>query len=136
MVKNEFRIGAAIVRFIRGDITEMVADAIVNAANNRLMGGGGVDGAIHRSGGQKILEECKRIRAEQWPNGLPTGKAVITAGGNLKAKHVIHTVGPVWHGGSEGEARLLADAYMNSLNVVELYKLRVIGVPHISHDSS
>ena len=132
MVKNEFRIGAAIVRFIRGDITEMAADAIVNAANNTLMGGGGVDGAIHLKGGQKILEECKRIRVEQWPNGLPTGKAVITTGGNLKAKHVIHTVGPVWHGGSVGEAGLLAEAYTNSFKVAVKNKLRTIAFPSIS----
>ena len=132
MVKNEFRIGAVIVRFIRGDITEMAADAIVNAANNTLMGGGGVDGAIHRKGGQKILEECKRIRAEQWPNGLPTGKAVITTGGNLKAKHVIHTVGPVWHGGGDGEAGFLADAYTNSLKVAIQNELRTIAFPSIS----
>ena len=132
MIKNEFRIGAAIVRFIRGDITEMAADVIVNAANNSLMGGGGVDGAIHRKGGQKILEECKRIRVEQWPNGLPTGKAVITTGGNLKAKHVIHTVGPVWHGGSVGEAGLLAEAYTNSLKVAVVNKLRTIAFPSIS----
>ncbi len=132
MVKNEFRIGTAIVRFIRGDITEMAADSIVNAANSTLMGGGGVDGAIHRKGGQKILEECKRIRAEQFPNGLPTGKAVITTGGNLKAKHVIHTVGPVWHGGSDGEAGLLADAYTNSLKVAVQNKLRTIAFPSIS----
>ena len=132
MIKNEFRIGAAIVRFIRGDITEMAADVIVNAANNSLMGGGGVDGAIHRKGGQKILEECKRIRVEQWPNGLPTGKAVITTGGNLKAKHVIHTVGPVWHGGSVGEAGLLAEAYTNSFKVAVKNKLRTIAFPSIS----
>jgi len=132
MVKNEFRIGAAIVRFIRGDITEMAADSIVNAANSALMGGGGVDSAIHRKGGQKILEECKRIRAEQAPNGLPTGKAVITTGGNLKAKHVIHTVGPVWHGGSDVEAGLLADAYTNSLKVAVQNKLRTIAFPSIS----
>ena len=132
MVKNEYRIDAAIVRFIRGDITEIGADAIVNAANNTLMGGGGVDGAIHRKGGQKILEECKRIRVEQWPNGLPTGKAVITTGGNLKAKHVIHTVGPIWHGGGDGEAGFLADAYTNSLKVAVQNELRTIAFPSIS----
>ena len=132
MVKNKFRIGAAIVRFIRGDITEMATDAIVNAANNTLMGGGGVDGAIHRKGGQEILEECKRIRAAQWPNGLPTGKAAITTGGDLKAKHVIHTVGPVWYGGGEGEAGLLGDAYKNSMMVAVLNKLRTIAFPSIS----
>src|SRR3989304_7678745 len=98
-MRDEFKIGKATVRLVRGDITEMETDAIVNAANSSLMGGGGVDGAIHRKGGPRILEEGKRIRATEWPKGLPTGKAVITSGGNLKAKHVIHTVGPVWHGG-------------------------------------
>ena len=132
MVKNEFRVGAAIVRFIKGDITEVVTDAIVNAANNTLMGGGGVDGAIHRKGGPQILEECKRIRIEKWPNGLPTGKAVITTGGALKAKHVIHTVGPVWCGGGEDEAELLGDAYKNSMMVAVLNKLRTIAFPSIS----
>src|SRR3990170_4790791 len=132
MVENEFKIGAATVRFIKGDITDVAADAIVNAANHTLMGGGGVDGAIHRKGGPRILEECKRIRAEEWPEGLPTGKAVITTGGNLKAKHVIHTVGPIWRGGSEDEAGLLADAYTNSLRVAVLNKLRTIAFPSIS----
>ena len=79
-----------------GDITGLSVDAIVNAANSSLMGGGGVDGAIHRKGGPAIFEECTQIRRSIWPNGLPTGKAVITSGGNLKARHVIHTVGPVW----------------------------------------
>jgi O-acetyl-ADP-ribose deacetylase (regulator of RNase III) len=132
MVENEFKIGAATVRFIKGDITEMETDAIVNAANSSLMGGGGVDGAIHRKGGPRILEECKRIRTEQWPEGLPTGKAVKTSGGNLKAKQVIHTVGPIWHGGDEGEAELLAEAYINSLRTAMLNKLRTIAFPSIS----
>ena len=132
MVDNEFKIGAATVRLIKGDITEVAGDAIVNAANHTLMGGGGVDGAIHRKGGPRILEECKRIRAEQLPDGLPTGKAVITSGGNLKAKHVIHTVGPVWRGGSDNEDGLLADAYTNSLRVAVLNKLRTIAFPSIS----
>ena len=132
MVDNDFKIGAATVRFIKGDITEMATDAIVNAANSTLMGGGGVDGAIHRKGGPRILEECKRIRAEQWHDGLPTGKAVITSGGKLKAKRVIHTVGPVWRGGSDNENGLLADAYTNSLRVAVLNKLRTIAFPSIS----
>ncbi|MEM2967886.1 MAG: macro domain-containing protein, partial [Candidatus Bathyarchaeia archaeon] len=104
----KFRVGKATIRLVTGDITEMETDAIVNAANSSLMGGGGVDGAIHRKGGPKILEECKKIRATEWPNGLPTGKAVITSAGKLKAKYVIHTVGPVWSGGNHGEAELLA----------------------------
>ena len=132
MTKNQFIIQGATVRFVKGDITEVAADAIVNAANHTLMGGGGVDGAIHRKGGLRILEECKQIRAELWPGGLPTGKAVITTGGNLKAKHVIHTVGPIWRGGSEDEAGLLADAYTNSLRVAVLNKLRTIAFPSIS----
>jgi O-acetyl-ADP-ribose deacetylase (regulator of RNase III) len=132
MVDYEFKIGAATVRFIQGDITDMATDAIVNAANSTLMGGGGVDGAIHRKGGPKILEECKRIRAEQWLEGLPTGKAVITSGGNLKAKHVIHTVGPIWRGGNEGEAELLKEAYTNSLRLAVLNKLKTIAFPSIS----
>ena len=132
MTKTEFTIQAATVCFVKGDITEVAADAIVNAANSTLMGGGGVDGAIHRKGGLRILEECKQIRAELWPGGLPTGKAVITTGGNLKAKHVIHTVGPVWRGGSDNEAGLLADAYTNSLRVAVSNKLRTIAFPSIS----
>jgi len=97
----------------QGDITLQASDAIVNAANSSLMGGGGVDGAIHRAGGPAILEDCKRIVARQ--GRLPTGQAVITTGGNLKAKHVIHTVGPVWRGGGKGEPELLASAYRESL---------------------
>ena len=100
---------------IQGDITKQATDAIVNAANSSLMGGGGVDGAIHRAGGPAILEECKKIVARQ--GRLPTGKAVITTGGDLKARHVIHTVGPVWHDGSRGEADLLASAYTESLSL-------------------
>lgn len=128
----EFQIGRAKLRLVQGDITEMETDAIVNAANPSLMGGGGVDGAIHRKGGPKILEECKRIRASDWPNGLPTGKAVITTGGNLKAKYVIHTVGPVWQGGKSGEAELLAEAYRNSLKLAASKGLKTIAFPSIS----
>ena len=129
---KEFKIGAATIRFVKGDITEVAADAIVNAANHTLMGGGGVDGAIHRKGGPQILEECKKIRTIDWPEGLPTGKAVITTGGNLKAKHVIHTVGPVWRGGGDDESGLLAEAYVNSLRVAVMSKLRTIAFPSIS----
>jgi O-acetyl-ADP-ribose deacetylase (regulator of RNase III) len=129
---DEFKVGKATVRLVRGDITEMETDAIVNAANSSLMGGGGVDGAIHRKGGPKILEECKRIRATEWSQGLPTGKAVITAAGNLKAKHVIHTVGPIWHGGNRGEPELLAQAYQNSLSLAVAKGLKSVAFPSIS----
>jgi len=128
----EFQVGKAKVILVQGDITEQDTDAIVNAANPTLMGGGGVDGAIHRKGGPKILEECKRIRATEWPDGLPTGKAVITSGGNLKAKYVIHTVGPVWRGGGSGEPELLADAYRNSLRLAVSKGLKTIAFPSIS----
>jgi O-acetyl-ADP-ribose deacetylase (regulator of RNase III) len=110
----------------------MDTDAIVNAANSTMMGGGGVDGAIHRRAGPKILEECRRIRAEEWSEGLPTGKAVITSGGNLKAKRVIHTVGPVWRGGSQGEQKLLAEAYRNSLRLAVSKGLKSVAFPSIS----
>ena len=128
----EFQVGKAILQLIKGDITDVETDAIVNAANSSLMGGGGVDGAIHRKGGSKILEECKRIRATEWPDGLPTGKAVITSGGNLKAKHVIHTVGPVWLGGFHVEAELLKQAYKNSLRLAAAKGLKTIAFPSIS----
>ncbi len=128
----EFQVGKATLQLIKGDITEIEADAIVNAANSSLMGGGGVDGAIHRKGGPKILEECKRIRATEWPDGLPTGKAVITSGGNLKAKFVIHTVGPVWLGGFHVEAELLKQAYRNSLKLAVAKGLKTIAFPSIS----
>ena len=103
------------VEHMMGDITLLEVDAIVNAANNSLMGGGGVDGAIHRAGGPQILEQCMAIRKRQ--GGCPTGEAVITTGGNLKAKFVIHTVGPVWSGNNENEELLLASAYRNSLSL-------------------
>jgi len=115
---------------IRGDITRQNTDAIVNAANSSLMGGGGVDGAIHRAGGAAILEECRQIVARQ--GRLPTGKAVITTGGNLKARFVIHTVGPVWHGGHGGEAELLASAYRESLKVAAENNLNSVSFPSIS----
>jgi O-acetyl-ADP-ribose deacetylase (regulator of RNase III) len=132
VINGEFKVGKATVRLIRGDITEMETDSIVNAANRSLMGGGGVDGAIHRKGGPKILEECKRIRATEWPEGLPTGKAVITSAGNLKAKHVIHTVGPIWRGGNRGEPQLLAQAYQNSLRLAVAEGLKTVAFPSIS----
>jgi O-acetyl-ADP-ribose deacetylase (regulator of RNase III) len=117
---------------IQGDITEQNTDAIVNAANPSLMGGGGVDGAIHRAGGPKILEECKEIRRRIWPEGLPTGESVITSGGRLKARYVIHTVGPIWRGGRAGEDELLAKAYRNSLKLAVEKGLKSISFPSIS----
>ena len=132
MNKTEVQIGKARIRLVQGDITDMETDAIVNAANRSLMGGGGVDGAIHRKGGPRILEECRKIRQTEYPNGLPTGKAVVTSGGNLKAKYVIHTVGPVWEDGNEGEAELLADAYRNSLDLAVSKRLRTVAFPSIS----
>ena len=128
----EFQVGKTVVQLIRGDITNVEADAIVNAANSSLMGGGGVDGAIHHKGGLRILQECKRIRDTEWPDGLPTGKAVITSGGNLKAKHVIHTVGPIWTGGFHGESELLKQAYRNSLKLAVANGLKIIAFPSIS----
>src|SRR4051812_48499820 len=101
------------ITVFKGDITRLKVDAIVNAANTSLLGGGGVDGAIHWAGGPAILEECKAIRSRQ--GGCPTGEAVITTGGNLPATHVIHAVGPVWNGGSKNESALLRSAYHNSL---------------------
>ena len=115
---------------VQGDITRQATDAIVNAANSSLMGGGGVDGAIHRAGGPAILAECKQIVARQ--GRLPTGKAVITTGGNLKARHVIHTVGPVWQGGGKGEAELLASAYRESLKLAAESHLTGVSFPSIS----
>jgi len=115
---------------VQGDITAQSTDAIVNAANSSLMGGGGVDGAIHRAGGTAILEECKQIVARQ--GRLPTGQAVITTGGNLKARYVIHTVGPVWHGGSRNEADLLASAYRESLKLTSEKNLSSVSFPSIS----
>ena len=128
----EFNVGKAVLQLTVGDITDIEADAIVNAANSTLMGGGGVDGAIHRKGGPKILEECKQIRANQWPDGLPTGRAVITSGGDLKAKHVIHTVGPVWFGGFHIESELLKQAYRNSLTLAVANGIKTIAFPSIS----
>lgn len=132
MARDEFQVGKAKVLLVQGDITEQDTDAVVNAANSTLMGGGGVDGAIHRKGGSEILEECKRIRAIEWADGLPTGKAVVTSGGNLKARHVIHTVGPIWRRGSQSEPELLAEAYRNSLRLAVSKGLKTIAFPSIS----
>jgi O-acetyl-ADP-ribose deacetylase (regulator of RNase III) len=127
---REVTVNQARLAIIQGDITRQATDAIVNAANLGLMGGGGVDGAIHRAGGPAILEECKQIIARQ--GRLPAGKAVITTGGNLPAKHVIHTVGPIWHGGNKGEAALLESAYRESLKLAAEQKLTSLSFPSIS----
>jgi O-acetyl-ADP-ribose deacetylase len=118
------------IEVLKGDITQVQADAVVNAANTSLLGGGGVDGAIHRAGGKAILEECMQIRARQ--GGCPTGEAVITTGGNLPARYVIHTVGPVWQGGKANEEALLASAYRNSLKVARANACRTVAFPNIS----
>jgi O-acetyl-ADP-ribose deacetylase (regulator of RNase III) len=119
-----------IIEVVQGDITKAETDAIVNAANSSLMGGGGVDGAIHRAGGQTILEECREIRKQQ--GECPTGEAVITTAGNLPSKFIIHTVGPVWRGGHFGEASLLEKCYQNSLKLAEKNGLVSISFPNIS----
>jgi O-acetyl-ADP-ribose deacetylase (regulator of RNase III) len=118
------------IQLIQGDITKLNVDAIVNAANHSLLGGGGVDGAIHHAGGPQILEECRAIRNRQ--GGCDTGEAVVTQGGRLPAKYVIHTVGPVWNGGSNNESLLLANCYRNSLALAVKYQIRSIAFPNIS----
>lgn len=118
------------LRVEQGDITKMATTAIVNAANSSLLGGGGVDGAIHRAGGPAILEECRKIRARQ--GGCKTGEAVITSGGRLPAQYVIHTVGPVWNGGHKGEPEQLATCYRNSLRLALENKLDSVAFPGIS----
>jgi O-acetyl-ADP-ribose deacetylase (regulator of RNase III) len=114
----------------QGDITKLKVDAIVNAANTSLLGGGGVDGAIHRAGGPAILEECRKIRNRQ--GGCEPGDAVITTAGNLPARYVIHTVGPVWQDGRHGEEELLASAYRSSLRLAVAHLLKTIAFPNIS----
>ena len=116
---------------LEGDITEQAVDAVVNAANASLLGGGGVDGAIHRRGGPAILEECEQIRATAWPDGLPTGKAVATTGGMLPARWVIHTVGPVYTT-SEDRSALLAACHTESLRVADELGVRTVAFPAIS----
>ena len=118
------------IQLIFGDITKLEVDVIVNAANSSLMGGGGVDGAIHRAGGLIILAECREIVARQ--GRCETGQAVITSGGNLPAKYVIHTVGPVWHGGNNNEVCLLQNAYLNSLKLAVKNGVETIAFPNIS----
>jgi len=119
-------IGETTLELVQGDITRQKVDAIVNAANSGLRGGGGVDGAIHRAGGPAIMEECRRI------GGCPTGKAVLTTGGNLPAGRVIHTVGPIYRDGQSGEPELLASAYRSSLELAAANGLRSVAFPSIS----
>lgn len=118
------------ISIIQADITTIAADAIVNAANTSLLGGGGVDGAIHKKGGPEILEACMKIRAKQ--GRCYIGEAVITTAGNLPAKFVIHTVGPVWNGDKEEKVQLLKDCYTNSLKLATAYNFRTIAFPNIS----
>jgi len=124
--------GGVVVRLLLGDITEQAVAAIVNAANSSLLGGGGVDGAIHQRGGLEILEECQRLRSTLYPDGLPTGEAVLTTAGALPASQVIHTVGPVWRGGGRGEGALLARAYASSLACAREAVLESVAFPSIS----
>jgi len=126
----ERTLGKSRLILVQGDITRQDTDAIVNAANSSLMGGGGVDGAIHRAGGPQILEACKAIVARQ--GGCPTGQAVVTVGGLLRARHVIHAVGPVWQGGGRGEDDALRSAYVNSLSRAVSVGARSIAFPCIS----
>jgi O-acetyl-ADP-ribose deacetylase (regulator of RNase III) len=119
------------IELLQGDITTVSVDAIVNAANSSLLGGGGVDGAIHRKGGPAILEECRALRASQYGRGLPTGQAVATTAGNLPATWVIHTVGPVWDG-PDSDGSELADCYRNSLIVADRLGARTVAFPAIS----
>jgi O-acetyl-ADP-ribose deacetylase (regulator of RNase III) len=114
------------LELVEGDITKQEIDAIANAANSALRGGGGVDGAIHRAGGPGIMEECRKI------GGCPPGEAVVTTAGRLNAKKVIHTVGPIWRGGKQGEAEILKNAYLNSLKLAEESSLKSIAFPSIS----
>ena len=123
----EYAINESVLELIQGDITKQNVDVIVNAANSALCGGGGVDGAIHRAAGPSLMAECRKIKG-----GCPTGQAVITGAGNLPAKQVIHTVGPVWDGGDKGEEELLASAYRNSLTLAHQHAHKTIAFPSIS----
>lgn len=119
------------ITLAQGDITAFDVDAIVNAANHSLLGGGGVDGAIHRAGGKAILRECQRLRETEWPDGLPTGEAVATTGGDLPARHVIHTVGPTW-AKTKDKSELLRSCYRSSLRVADELGARTLAFPLIS----
>jgi len=127
---TELRVADAALRLVQGDITVQEVDAVVNAANSSLMGGGGVDGAIHRAGGPAILAECREIVGRQ--GELPTGQAVITTAGNMPARHVVHTVGPIYQWGTHVEDELLEDAYRNSLVLAAEHGCRTVAFPSIS----
>ena len=120
------------ISYIQGDITKISVDAIINAANTTLLGGGGVDGAIHLASGPQLLKACKEIREKEYPKGLPTGEAVITPGFLLPSKYVIHTVGPIWRGGNSNEEELLSNCYKNSLELATKHNLKTIAFPAIS----
>ncbi|WP_438447093.1 O-acetyl-ADP-ribose deacetylase [Gorillibacterium sp. sgz5001074] len=124
------QVNQTMISLLKGDITKVTADVIVNAANTSLLGGGGVDGAIHKAGGKSILEECIKIRERQ--GGCPVGEAVITTAGNLPASYVIHTVGPVWNGGNNNEIEKLKNCYRNSLSLATEHKAKSIAFPNIS----
>ena len=126
----ETQVNQSLIRIIQGNITEQNTMAIVNAANSQLIGGAGVDGAIRNAGGPTITEECDQIRRKQ--GGCPTGQSVITTGGNLEAAHVIHTVGPVWKGGSANEAKLLANCYQSCLELAVTHEITSLSFPSIS----
>ena len=119
------------IELVQGDITEQDVDAVVNAANSSLMGGGGVDGAIHQWGGPAILDECKQLRATDWPDGLPTGQAAVTTAGNLPARHVIHVVGPVY-AETEDRSHLLASCYREALRCAEELGAHTVAFPAVS----
>lgn len=129
-MEKQYQAGDTLIRLVKGDITKQDTAAIVNAANSTLMGGGGVDGAIHRAGGPRILDECRWIAASI--GSLPPGGAVITSGGNLPARFVIHAVGPIWQGGGRNEARILEHAYCNSLSLAFENGIATIAFPSIS----
>lgn len=129
-MKLGVQINGTMISPLKGDITKVKADVIVNAANTSLLGGGGVDGAIHKAGGKSILEECMKIRGRQ--GGCPVGEAVITTAGNLPASYVIHTVGPVWNDGNSNEIEKLNNCYANSLRLASEHKAKSIAFPNIS----